>query len=111
MNIKNSAVMIIKYLGGAKRVSLISQCHVSAVYKWTYPLKKLEGKGGIIPAKYQIMLLNYARDHGIDLRPDDFFYPERLQRLMQERQRISTSRFTKSSGVNAASDHSNVVQP
>ncbi len=28
------AVMIIKYLGGAKRVSLISQCHVSAVYKW-----------------------------------------------------------------------------
>ncbi|WP_375640127.1 hypothetical protein [Bartonella sp. MM55XZML] len=84
MNIKNSAGTIIKYLGGAKRVSLISQCHVSAVYKWTYPLKKLEGKGGIIPAKYQIMLLNYARDHGIDLRPDDFFYPERLQRLMQE---------------------------
>lgn len=84
MNIKNSAATIIKYLGGAKRVSLISQCHVSAIYKWTYPLKKLEGKGGIIPAKYQIMLLNYARDHGIDLRPEDFFYPERLQRLMQE---------------------------
>ncbi len=92
------AVMIIKYLGGAKRVSLISQCHVSAVYKWTYPFEKREGKGGIIPAKYQIMLLNYARDHGIDLRPEDFFYPERLQRLMQE-QHPPLSKISKSCGV------------
>ncbi|USP03376.1 hypothetical protein [Bartonella taylorii] len=103
MNIKNSAVTIIKYLGGAKRVSLISQCHVSAVYKWTYPLKKLEGKGGIIPAKYQVILLNYAREHGIDLRPDDFFYPERLQRLMQE-QHPPMSTFVKSSRVDSAGE-------
>ncbi len=95
------AVMIIKYLGGAKRVSLISQCHVSAVYKWTYPFEKREGKGGIIPAKYQIMLLNYAREHGIDLRPEDFFYPERLQRLMQEQHPPMTT-FAKSSGVDSA---------
>ncbi|WP_273721232.1 MULTISPECIES: hypothetical protein [unclassified Bartonella] len=104
MNIKNSAGTIIKYLGGAKRVSLISQCHVSAVYKWTYPLKKLEGKGGIIPAKYQIMLLNYARDHGIDLRPEDFFYPERLQRLMQEQASAPLSKICKSSCVDSACD-------
>ncbi|WP_375623491.1 MULTISPECIES: hypothetical protein [unclassified Bartonella] len=103
MNIKNSAGTIIKYLGGAKRVSLISQCHVSAVYKWTYPLKKLEGKGGIIPAKYQIMLLNYARDHGIDLRPDDFFYPERLQRLMQE-QHPPITKICKSSSVDSVGE-------
>ncbi|WP_429138196.1 hypothetical protein [Bartonella heixiaziensis] len=97
------AVMIIKYLGGAKRVSLISQCHVSAVYKWTYPFEKREGKGGIIPAKYQVMLLNYARDHSIDLRPDDFFYPERLQRLMQE-QHTPMSTFAKSSGIDSAGE-------
>ncbi|WP_375682467.1 hypothetical protein [Bartonella sp. AP293QHHD] len=97
------AVMIIKYLGGAKRVSLISQCHVSAVYKWTYPFEKREGKGGIIPAKYQIMLLNYARDHGIDLRPEDFFYPERLQRLMQE-QHPPLSKISKSCGVDQKVD-------
>ncbi|WP_375609787.1 MULTISPECIES: hypothetical protein [unclassified Bartonella] len=97
------AVTIIKYLGGAKRVSLISQCHVSAVYKWTYPFEKREGKGGIIPAKYQIMLLNYARDHGIDLRPEDFFYPERLQRLMQE-QHPPMSKICKSRGVDHTGD-------
>ncbi|WP_375610999.1 MULTISPECIES: hypothetical protein [unclassified Bartonella] len=97
------AVTIIKYLGGAKRVSLISQCHVSAVYKWTYPFEKREGKGGIIPAKYQIMLLNYARDHGIDLRPEDFFYPERLQRLMQE-QHPPMSKICKSCGVDQKVD-------
>lgn len=97
------AVMIIKYLGGAKRVSLISQCHVSAVYKWTYPFEKREGKGGIIPAKYQVMLLNYAREHGIDLRPDDFFYPERLQSLMQE-QRPPITKNCKSCGVDNTGD-------
>ncbi|CAK01387.1 hypothetical protein predicted by Glimmer/Critica [Bartonella tribocorum CIP 105476] len=79
-------------------MSLISQCHVSAVYKWTYPFEKREGKGGIIPAKYQIVLLNYAREHGIDLRPEDFFYPERLQSLMQE-QRPPLSKICKSCGV------------
>lgn len=104
MSIKNSAVTIIKYLGGAKRVSLISQCHVSAVYKWTYPFEKREGKGGIIPAKYQIMLLNYAREHGIDLRPDDFFYPERLQRLMQEQASAPMTKFSKSPHVDSAGD-------
>ncbi|WP_317993849.1 hypothetical protein [Bartonella gliris] len=93
--------LIIKYLGGFKVVATIVQRDVSSVSRWH----------NFIPAKHQQKILDYARDHGIDLRPDDFFYPERLQRLMQERQRISTSRFTKSSGVNAASDHSNVVQP
>ncbi|WP_409362157.1 hypothetical protein ACRPOS_006155 [Bartonella heixiaziensis] len=97
------AVMIIKYLGGAKRVSLISQCHVSAVYKWTYPFEKREGKGGIIPAKYQVMLLTYAREHGIDLRPEDFFYPERLQRLMQE-QHPPITKICKSSSVDSAGE-------
>ncbi|WP_336288737.1 hypothetical protein [Bartonella sp. CB60] len=94
------AVMIIKHLGGAKHVSLIVQCHVSAIYKWTYPFEKREGKGGIIPAKYQVMLLDYAREHDIDLRPDDFFYPDRLQRLMQERQVIQTSEFMQNPSVN-----------
>ncbi|UNE54922.1 hypothetical protein [Bartonella machadoae] len=81
-----TAVTIIKYLGGAKHVSLLVKRHVSAVYKWTYPFGKREGKGGIIPAKYQVILLDYARRNNIDLRPEDFFYPERLQLLMQEKQ-------------------------
>ncbi|WP_412058739.1 hypothetical protein [Bartonella sp. DGB2] len=85
MDIKNSASKIIKYLGGAKHVSRLLGCHVSLVYKWTYPLEKPEGKGGIIPAKYQLALLEYARRNGLDLRPDDFFYPERLQALLAQK--------------------------
>ncbi|EJF80772.1 hypothetical protein MCQ_00492, partial [Candidatus Bartonella washoeensis Sb944nv] len=79
-----TAKLIIEHLGGYKKVANIVNRNVIVIRKWTYPFEKREGKGGIIPAKYQVMLLDYAREHGIDLRPDDFFYPERLQRLMQE---------------------------
>ncbi|WP_375647965.1 hypothetical protein [Bartonella sp. AA56HLJMS] len=93
-----TAKLIIEYLGGYKKVANIVNRNVIVIRKWAYPFEKREGKGGIIPAKYQIMLLNYARDHGIDLRPEDFFYPERLQRLMQE-QHPPMSKICKSCGV------------
>ncbi|WP_407965995.1 hypothetical protein [Bartonella sp. C271] len=79
-----TAKLIITYLGGYHKVANIINRNVIVVRKWAYSLEKREGKGGIIPAKYQVMLLNYARKNNIDLRPDDFFYPERLQALIQE---------------------------
>ncbi|EJF84667.1 hypothetical protein MCU_00245 [Bartonella elizabethae Re6043vi] len=79
---------IIKYLGGFKTVAAIVQRDASSVSRWR----------ALIPAKHQQKLLNYARDHGIDLRPEDFFYPERLQTLMQE-QRPPITKICKSSGV------------
>ncbi|WP_375685600.1 hypothetical protein [Bartonella sp. TT110JLCBS] len=78
---------IIKYLGGFKTVATIVQRDVSSVYRWRD-----------IPAKHQQKILDYAREHGIDLRPEDFFYPERLQRLMQE-QHPPLSKISKSCGV------------
>ncbi|WP_102830736.1 hypothetical protein [Bartonella bovis] len=105
------ATTIVKYLGGAKSVSLLVHCHISAVYKWTYPVEKREGKGGIIPAKYQIMLLNYAKRNNIDLRPDDFFYPERLQNLMQRKETSPTSTFTDSSTINEYQQDNIPYQP
>lgn len=90
-----TAKLIIEYLGGYKKVADIVNRNVIVIRKWAYPFEKREGKGGIIPAKYQIVLLNYAREHGIDLRPEDFFYPERLQLLMQE-QRPPLSNICKS---------------
>ncbi|ENN93230.1 hypothetical protein [Bartonella bovis] len=105
------ATTIVKYLGGAKSVSLLVHCHISAVYKWTYPVEKREGKGGIIPAKYQIMLLNYAKRNNIDLRPDDFFYPERLQNLMQQKETSPTSTFTESSAINEHQQDNTPYQP
>ncbi|WP_375654776.1 hypothetical protein [Bartonella sp. CL46QHWL] len=79
--------LIIKYLGGFKTVATIVQRDVSSVYRWRD-----------IPAKHQQKILDYARDHGIDLRPEDFFYPDRLQRLMQE-QHPPLSKISKSCGV------------
>ncbi|WP_375692831.1 hypothetical protein [Bartonella sp. AP213QHHD] len=79
--------LIIKYLGGFKPVATIVQRAVSSVYRWRD-----------LPAKHQQKILDYARDHGIDLRPEDFFYPDRLQRLMQE-QHPPMSKICKSCGV------------
>ncbi|MBX4335578.1 hypothetical protein [Bartonella raoultii] len=104
---KEPAFTIIKYLGGVMNVSRILQKSKGAVYRITYSKRK-GGANGLFPSIYQAQLLNYARDHGIDLRPDDFFYPERLQRLMQEQESSSISRFVKNSHVHSSCD---ILQP
>lgn len=85
--------LIIKYLGGLKTVAGIVERDISSISRWR----------DLIPAKHQKKLLSYARDHGIDLRPEDFFYPERLQKLMRE-QRPPLSNICKSCGVDYTSD-------
>lgn len=73
---------IITYLGGAKAVSGIVEKHVSRVYRWTYPETVREGTGGLIPAREQRKLLDHCRENQIDLRPDDFFSPDRIRALL-----------------------------
>ncbi|MET3559774.1 hypothetical protein ABID39_000451 [Bartonella japonica] len=85
--------LIIKYLGGFKTVAGIVERDISSISRWR----------DFIPAKHQKKLLAYAREHGIDLRPDDFFYPERLQRLMQE-QCPPITKICKSCGVDHTGD-------
>ncbi|WP_412058581.1 hypothetical protein [Bartonella sp. DGB2] len=82
---QNPAYSIITLFGGVAKVASVVNSSITTVRKWYYPTDCREGKGGVIPAKYQIRLLNYAKDHNIDLRPDDFFYPERLQALLAQR--------------------------
>jgi len=48
--------------------------HFSRVYRWMYP-KARGGTGGRIPQQEALLLLEYARTHGIDLTPADFFGP------------------------------------
>ncbi|WP_412058246.1 Cro/CI family transcriptional regulator [Bartonella sp. DGB2] len=67
--------VIIKYLGGAKTVAKVLQLDASSISRWR----------NSIPAKHQVRLLEYARRNGLDLRPDDFFYPERLQALLAQK--------------------------
>lgn len=79
------AKSVITYLGGAKAVSTIVHKHISRVYRWTYPESVREGAGGLIPAREQRLLLAYAREHDIDLRPEDFHSHERIKTLLAER--------------------------
>ncbi|WP_455466822.1 hypothetical protein [Bartonella sp. B39] len=76
------AYTLIKYLGGVTKVARILRKCKGAVYRITYSKKK-GGAGGLFPSTYQAQLLTYAQRHNIDLRPEDFFYPERLRALME----------------------------
>ncbi|WP_273757136.1 hypothetical protein [Bartonella sp. MM73XJBT] len=86
--------LIIKYLGGLKTVAGIVERDISSISRWR----------DFIPAKHQQKLLTYAREHGIDLRPEDFFYPERLQKLMQEQASTPMTKFSKSPCVDSVCD-------
>lgn len=70
------AKTVIERLGGPVRVSEICGVHESRPSHWMRPRDK-KGTGGLIPAEYQQVLLDYAKAHGIDLKPADFFVGER----------------------------------
>jgi hypothetical protein len=63
---------VIEKCGGPEKVAEMLGCHVTRVYRWTYPAER-GGTGGIIPSKRQGALLVAARARGIDLSPADFF--------------------------------------
>ncbi|WP_375661458.1 hypothetical protein [Bartonella sp. OC68QHHN] len=93
------AYTLIKYLGGVTKVARILHKCKGAVYRITYSKKK-GGAGGLFPSTYQAQLLTYAQRHNIDLQPEDFFYPKRLQDLMkEEKATLSTPSFVKGSTV------------
>lgn len=68
----NPAHRIIDKLGGFDIVAEIAGCHVSRVYRWTYPRDR-GGTGGSIPGSHVGKLLGYARAHSIDLSAEEFF--------------------------------------
>ncbi|MBV9549825.1 MAG: hypothetical protein JO256_09160 [Alphaproteobacteria bacterium] len=63
---------VIDIIGGPTKVSEIAGVAVSQVHRWTWP-KSRGGTGGLIPAAHQQVLLNYAREHGLQLHPEHFF--------------------------------------
>lgn len=63
---------VIDKCGGPDKVAEMCGCHVSRVYRWTYPIER-GGTGGLIPTRRQTTLLEQARARGIDLTPADFF--------------------------------------
>ena len=66
------AERVIEKLGGPKRVAKVLKIDQSNVYRWNYPRKK-GGNDGQVRGRHMQKLLAYARKHGIDLDPSDFF--------------------------------------
>lgn len=66
------AQRVIEKLGGAGKVAGILKIDVSNVHRWKYPRDR-GGSEGRVRDEYQQPLLDYARKHGIDLTPEDFF--------------------------------------
>ncbi|GAA4668012.1 hypothetical protein [Bartonella pachyuromydis] len=82
-----------------------------AIYRITYSRKKV-GAGGLFPSSYQVQLLSYAKRHDIDLCAEDFFYPERLQNLMNKEQSPPPPSFVNGFSLSEKSCQQNkMVQP
>jgi len=67
------ASTIIQKCGGHARVAEMTKRHITRVHRWTYARGEKGGTGGLIPSDVQPVLLQKARDAGIDLTPGDFF--------------------------------------
>ncbi|MGV1803467.1 hypothetical protein ACQZ6A_16500 [Agrobacterium vitis] len=57
---------------GVSLAAEITGRHVSRVYRWMYPRDR-GGTGGVIPHADALALLEYAKTHGLDLSPVEFF--------------------------------------
>lgn len=66
------ALRVINKCGGVRNVSLMLGISPKTIYKWTYR-REYGGTGGLIPHRRQLELMVAAKQHGIDLGPEDFF--------------------------------------
>lgn len=77
MNPSTQAKKIIDKFGGVRGLcdALAEQGHPveeSTVYRWTYPITKRSGTGGLIPVCNIPYILRAARAHGIMLTDEDW---------------------------------------
>ena len=68
------ASKIIERLGGEAKVAQITGTAFTAPYRWQHS-KKQGGTDGLIPQKYHRTLLDYAHEHDIALKAEDFLAP------------------------------------
>jgi len=71
----NPAAALMIKLGGPERMAEAAGVHVTRVYRWRVPKSK-GGTDGLIPAKKQQKILDWARKNNIDVSPSDFFEVE-----------------------------------
>lgn len=75
------AYSIIRYLGGPTHVAnILGVCRLT-IYLYMRARTR-GGTGGAFDYEKMLSLLAYAEENEIDLRPNDFFNPTRLHRIM-----------------------------
>jgi hypothetical protein len=65
------AQTIIGKFGGPTAMAELLGIHRTRVSSWQRP-KSAGGTDGLIPQRYHPVLLDYAREHGLDLKAEDF---------------------------------------
>ena len=71
------AFTIVQKLGGTSATAEIVGRHPSQITRWMLPLAGSNGRQGVIPMAEAKKILRYAREHGLDIVPGDFFLPSR----------------------------------
>lgn len=65
------AQTVIQKFGGPSALAEFLGIHRTRVSNWRRP-RESGGTGGTIPQRYHRQLLDYAREHAIELRAEDF---------------------------------------
>lgn len=68
----NLAARIVDKFGGATALANLLNCHVTRIYRWTYPVER-GGTGGLVPQRHHVALLKLAKHHNVKLRPADLY--------------------------------------
>lgn len=66
------AELVIQRFGGVRPLSRLLKLHHSSVVRWPQP--KPRGLGGFIPSRLHQPLLQLAKDHDVQLTPDELIY-------------------------------------
>jgi len=69
---ENIADKIFTKLGGPAVAAGATGVAVQTAYRWSYP-KERGGTGGVIPAKYHQILLDFSSKSDLPLKHSDFF--------------------------------------
>ena len=75
----NPAAKIVARLGGEKVISELLGLSLAQPYKWQ-ATRAVGGTNGVIPQKYHLKLIEFARSRRIPLQARDFLQTEEMAR-------------------------------
>lgn len=75
------AQYVIQQIGGVRKTAIVVGRNASAVSRWQVNRDK-RGTGGLIPTGVRHLILNYAKEHNLNIKSKhlDFGGPKRVKR-------------------------------